>query len=234
MNLRRTILIAATALLLALPAFAGPPLLCWPFDIGGARSLPFGGEGWKQSDPNYEVRRVVTDTLALLTPETAVIVRMETMRRATVYGMNNPAIAQVLLDKLQARYAYTKAAGDAAATAAEFDYGYLIETYRQAALVTGHSGQSNAGQANSGQPNASQPNSKVQPRDGTTDGYALITDAIAHGGGPQMEFAAAAAASLNHRDDIAGHVQRARAASAHDPMLARNLATHFSETVASK
>ena len=33
--------VAAAAVLTARPAFAGPPLLCEPFEIGTARSLPF-------------------------------------------------------------------------------------------------------------------------------------------------------------------------------------------------
>ena len=36
-----------TAAAIARPAFAGPPLLCHPFDIGSAKSLPWSGvSGW--------------------------------------------------------------------------------------------------------------------------------------------------------------------------------------------
>ena len=38
----RTPVVAAAAILIATPAFAGPPLLCHPFEIGTARSLPWG------------------------------------------------------------------------------------------------------------------------------------------------------------------------------------------------
>src|SRR5437667_464617 len=72
---------------------AGPPLICHPLDIGGAKSLPWiggdrpSGADWRGVDPNYNLGQLVVDTLALLTPDTPVLVRMETMRRATVYAV---------------------------------------------------------------------------------------------------------------------------------------------------
>ena len=39
----------AAALLFSPAAFAGPPLLCHPFDTGGAASLPWG-KGWNVPD----------------------------------------------------------------------------------------------------------------------------------------------------------------------------------------
>lgn len=68
-------------------ALAGPPLICHPFDIGNARSLPWSGSEWRAVDKNYNINRLVEDTLGLLTPGTPVLVRMETLRRATVYGL---------------------------------------------------------------------------------------------------------------------------------------------------
>lgn len=121
-------MITASALLTARPALAGPPLLCFPFDIGAAKSLPMGTSNWKAVDPQYNVAQLVDDTLALLAPETPVLVRMETLRRATVYAATNPAIAAALVDALRTRA--SKADGHAAL--AVFDFGYLVETYRQA------------------------------------------------------------------------------------------------------
>jgi hypothetical protein len=49
----RPLLVAAAALaavLLSRPALAGPPLLCFPFDIGTARSLPMGNGDWRATD----------------------------------------------------------------------------------------------------------------------------------------------------------------------------------------
>ena len=104
----RPLLIAASfaaALFAARPALAGPPLVCFPFDIGAARSLPMGSGGWRAIDPGYNIGNLVNDTVALLTPETPVIVRMETLRRATIYASSNTAVAESLLKALQARAA---------------------------------------------------------------------------------------------------------------------------------
>jgi hypothetical protein len=118
----------STVLFAASPAFAGPPLLCFPFDIGTARSLPMGTDGWRAVDPSYNISHLVNDTIALLTPETPVIVRMETLRRATIYASADARVAGALMKALQARAAIPTA--DAAL--AVFDFGYLVETYRQA------------------------------------------------------------------------------------------------------
>jgi len=118
----------SAALFAAKPALAGPPLLCFPFDIGTARSLPMGTGGWRAIDPSYDVTRLVDDTVALLTPETPVIVRMETLRRATVYASADAGVAEALLKALQARAAVPTAD----APLAVFDFGYLVETYKQA------------------------------------------------------------------------------------------------------
>src|SRR6185295_6706757 len=83
----------AAALFAARPALAGPPLLCFPFDIGAARSLPMGAGNWHATDPAYNVAHLVDDTLALLTPQTPVLVRMETLRRATIYAATDATVA---------------------------------------------------------------------------------------------------------------------------------------------
>jgi hypothetical protein len=82
-----SILITA-GLLLALvrPAPAGPVLICKNYEIGAAKSLPWGGSDWRSVKPDYDINRLVEDTLALLTPDTPVIVRMETLRRAVIYA----------------------------------------------------------------------------------------------------------------------------------------------------
>jgi hypothetical protein len=119
--------LTAATLFTARPAFAGPPLLCFPFDIGSAKTLPMGTGSWKTVDTKYNVSHLVDDTLALLTPDTPVLVRMETLRRATIYASTHPEIAAALLDALRTR----AAKADAHAALTVFDFGYLVETYRQ-------------------------------------------------------------------------------------------------------
>jgi hypothetical protein len=116
---------ALAAVLLSRPALAGPPLLCFPYDIGSARSLPMGHGSWRATDPKYDVSHLVADTLALLTPTAPLMVRMETLRRATVYASSNPKIATELMSELKKR-------SDAKTYFAAFDYGYLVEAYREA------------------------------------------------------------------------------------------------------
>jgi hypothetical protein len=120
--------LTVAAVLFSRPVFAGPPLLCFPFDIGTAKTLPMGTGSWKATDPHYNVTHLVDDTLALLTPDTPVLVRMETLRRATIYAAANPATATALLIALQARATVP----DSHAALAVFDFGYLVETYREA------------------------------------------------------------------------------------------------------
>jgi hypothetical protein len=122
------VLLAAAALVVARPALAGPPLICFPFDIGSARSLPMGHAHWHDIDPKYDVSRLVADTLAILTPVAPVTVRMETIRRATIYASKEPGIAKALLAALQERADHPQ---PAAAALAVFDFGYLVETYRE-------------------------------------------------------------------------------------------------------
>ena len=116
---------ALIAVLVSHPATAGPPLLCFPFDIGIARSLPMGHGDWRTVDPNYDVSQLVTDTLALLTPSTPVVVRMETLRRATIYAAANRELAKEVMSALKSRT-------DAKAPLAAFDLGYLVESYLEA------------------------------------------------------------------------------------------------------
>lgn len=112
-------------------AWAGPPAICQPVEIGTAKSLPWStGNDFKQGDPNYDLKRLVPDTLALLAPEAPVNVRMETMRRAALYSVKDARLARELSDQLLAR-----TRGAAAGAMAWFDAGYFIETLRQAALV---------------------------------------------------------------------------------------------------
>ncbi len=207
-------------------AMAGPPLICHPFDIGNARSLPWsGGSQWRAVDKNYNVSRLVDDTLGLLTSETPVLVRMETLRRATVYALlptmdrtvdspiKDAAVASALLSRLKARIPDPGVKSDKKSTAiALFDYGYLIESYKQAG-----------------------DNSQGPRLAGGIDGYGMIVKAIAlRGSDPEMEFAAALASdgplpnSAERRAARLAHIQRAAAGTPEGSLLARNLLTFYS------
>lgn len=190
-------------------AVAGQPLICHPYEIGDARSLPVDHHGGML--PSYDRRQLVDDTLALLTPDAPILVRMETLRRAALYatadlrgwakGQRYTAedirLATALLEKLRER---SQHASDRERALAWFDLGFYSETLRQA---------------------------NVDP---ALDGYALLVKAAdARPAEPAIEFALALAASLPQRPQQATHLARARAATAdaRHALLAANLASHF-------
>jgi hypothetical protein len=163
---RRPLIVTALALALGLlsrPALAGPPLICFPFEIGAARTLPMGHGNWRDTDPKYDVSHLVADTLAILTPETPVLVRMETIRRATIYASTHPKEANALLGELQAR-----ATAPAAAALAVFDFGYFVETCKQAKYMF----------------------KEPLPAIDRVDGYRLVFEAHALQNDPAMQHAA--------------------------------------------
>ncbi len=195
---------AAVMLLLvfgfATSAFAGPPLICHPFDIGNAKSLPWTGTGWDLSgNENYDIKNLTPDTLAILDAGAPVIVRMETLRRATLYARKDPQAAKELLTRLYQRT--TAAHADALAW---FDAGYL------AAALTQWSG-------------------KDQNPAAGIDGYSLVKKAIVLKGSPdaEMEFAAALISFYPAQPEHQQHAQKAIAGAQNDPLLAKNLARHF-------
>jgi hypothetical protein len=203
--------ILAALVMLAAPVFAGPPLVCHPINIGTAHSLPWTSTTWNLSgDERYDVNHLVADTFALLGPDTPVLVRMETIRRAALYSQNNAAIAGELLAGLEARAAI----GEHDALAA-FDYGYLIETYRQLEMAFRMSrGEKHRGDW-------------VNPAAGL-DGYAWVKKAIGmRGRDAEMEFAAALITTENSKQDYREHVEKARAGMKKDPLLAENVAGDF-------
>jgi hypothetical protein len=164
MRLARRIQMLTAALLLALPALseAGPPLICHPFQTAGAELLTWGsGPEWNNPARNYDVQRLSTDTLRLLSAETPVLARMENMRRAAIYATQNQRAGEALLQALIQR-----ATAPNATAAALFDAGYLIESYKQSAHMYRWSPPSQ-------------------------DGYALVVRAIAMSrNAAEMEFAA--------------------------------------------
>jgi hypothetical protein len=124
--------LAVALVVTAAPALAGPPLICRPIEIGAAQSLPWSSApGWNNALASYELAHLSDDTVALLTPQTPVDVRRETLRRAAIYATRQAGLAESLAGRLIAR---ANVAGDAAPTA-WFDAGYFVETIRQAAWL---------------------------------------------------------------------------------------------------
>ena len=116
--------------LLALPAMAGPPAVCWQVEIGKAKSLPWGGgEFEKKREKDYDTRCVVEDALKLLAPEMPVLVRMETIRRAALYMERGAASRDALLKALMLRVLDAEALGKPSALA-WFDAGYAMGLFR--------------------------------------------------------------------------------------------------------
>src|SRR5438132_11009678 len=130
-SLRFAIAIVATSLVLATVAQAGPPLICHTIEIGQAKSLPWISHNWNLSGgETYDTKNLVRDTMEILMPDTPVLIRMETLRRATLYVRKDPVAAKELLARLHARATSAESSGHPDALA-WFDVGYLAETYKQ-------------------------------------------------------------------------------------------------------
>ncbi|MGA8074894.1 MAG: hypothetical protein WB995_15570 [Candidatus Acidiferrales bacterium] len=194
----------AALLMFVAAAFAGPPLICHQIDIGNAKSLPWISHDWYLSGTeNYDTKNLVRDTLAILDSNAPVLVRMETLRRATLYAQHQPDIAKELLTKLYARATAAESAGHADALA-WFDVGYFAEVYK---VQIG-------GGANN-------------PATGI-DGYSWVQKAISlRGDDPQMEFAAALIKFTAPHVTNQEAVEKAMAGAKSDPLLAKNLSIRF-------
>jgi hypothetical protein len=212
--------IVAALAVIAAPALAGPPLICHAIDIGSAQSLPWTSSGWNLSgQENYDVGHLVPDTLALLAPSTPVLVRMETLRRATLYAQQRTAVAKELLLRLEA-----KTRENPKDALAAFDFGYLAESYKQASWLHQHTDWLKASQAG----NTTHANLAA-----SVNGYEWVQKAIAlRGSDPQMEFAAALMTTDGARAEHDRHLQNAMAGAKADALLARNLASRFPKNAA--
>jgi len=212
--------LVAALLFLTGTALAGPPLICHAIDIGAAQSLPWRSSGWNLSgQETYDVSHLVPDTLALLAPGAPVLVRMETLRRATLYAQKRTAVAMELLMRLEVRTRENPK--DALAA---FDFGYLVECYSQASWLHQHTDWLKA------------PEGEETARTHVAmkiDGYEWVRKAIAlRGSDPQMEFAAALMTPEGARSEHDRHLQNAIAGAKADALLARNLASRFPKSAA--
>jgi hypothetical protein len=214
----RSVITAAlvlTSLAFARPVLAGPPLLCHPFDIGTAASLPWSGStSWFDGKADYKVSNLVADTEALLTPSTPVIVRMETLRRASIYASRDTKIASALLERLTAKAQASKAAGQPDALAL-LDAAYVTEALRQVTMIGGVQGfKDQVG--------------GLRDLVGNADGWQYMKASLAaRPDDPALEFAAALIAADKDRAAYRGHAERARDGASKDALLARNL-SHIS------
>jgi hypothetical protein len=197
----------------AASAFAGPPLICHSFDIGNAKSLPWISHSWNLTGAeSYNTKNLSTDTLAILDSDSTVLVHMETLRRAALYGQRDPLALKQLLVRLVVR---SESAPANAGALASFDLGYFAETLGQTQSLKWSAG---------------------NPAQGI-DGYALVSKALRlRPADAQMQFAAALITLDGLASDHQQYAQGAMTGAKSDALLARNLSSHFigpqSETMA--
>jgi hypothetical protein len=213
MKIRRLITAAFLMLLFATTSLAGPPLVCHTFDIANATSLPWISHNWNLTGSEaYDTNNLPADTLAILDSDPTVLVHMETLRRAALYGAKDPAALKRLLLKLTAR---SDAAASNNAAIAQFDLGYFVEILTQVHWIAKDF-------ANPAQ---------------NLDGYARIKKSLQlRPHDPQIEFAAALVTLEGPASEHQQYAQAALVGAKSDPLLDRNLSTHFigprSETMA--
>ncbi len=205
--------LALSALLFAGPALAGPPLLCHPFDTAGAPTLEWAGKGWNQAQGDYDLGQLSDRTEALLSAQTPVIARMETLRRAAIYASRDGDALRQLSDRLQARM--KAAEGRDAMALALFDAGYFLETIQEIDRLQDYD-----------MPGIGWVDREVlralltQP-----DGSTRIDEALAlRPDDAGLRFAAALVATADGREsDLAKHARQARADATRDRLLALNI-----------
>ncbi|MGE3106764.1 MAG: hypothetical protein AB7G11_13115 [Phycisphaerales bacterium] len=127
-----TLGLSAALLSGALPAsLPGPPMICQPFDIGNSSSI---GD---VSMNRYDSKKLIADTLEVLSPKAPTLVRMETLRRATVAVASDPAMAKELTLRLTSRVLDADASGKSSAQA-WFDAGYLAASLSEMGVNLGY------------------------------------------------------------------------------------------------
>ena len=203
-TLIRSFVTIAAIVFFATPALAGPPLICHPFEVESGKLIAWGtGSGWNTPDRSYDIKKLVADTNAVLTPDSPILTRMENMRRATIYAMRDPVLAQELLKTVMSR-----ALATTSDSRAWFDAGYLIESYKQAVHLREDRRPELRAWA------AVEETIKV-------DGYNWVKKAMAMSApSAEMEFAA----SLMTQGSVASaHRAKAMAAAPKGSLLAKNL-----------
>lgn len=197
---------------IARPALAGRCApLCRAFEIGDARSLPWGTEWWR-GRPDYNLANLVSDTEALLGPSTPVIVRVETIRRTSIYASSDRKVAEQLFTRLMERARAAEQAGRPDALAF-FDAAYVANTLYQIGEFDDV-------------PEVREQSRRVNGLVRDVDAYALVKKSLAlRQDDPELQFGAALIASLKeeHHTFSREHAAKARAGAAGHPLLVRNL-----------
>jgi hypothetical protein len=219
-QIERILVATAVIAVAASSVFAGPPLICWKVETGGAASLPWVDRSntYQGMDHDYRTSRLATDTLGLLRASTPVLERMETLRRAALYASDDAEAGEALLRGLVERTQRNQA--DALAW---FDAGYFVEASRQAHGKNEPGFWSRSLEASGIRSNAA----AVL---GTKTGYDAIAKAIELSrDDPSMEYAAALVTLYPRRAEHDGHLQRAAAGAGEGSLLAKNLLKNFGE-----
>ena len=195
--------VLAAMLLCCATAHAGPPMICHPVDIEGARSLPWGSDAFATKS-SFRLEDLADETIEILDRDPSVLVHMETLRRAAIYTDRDALLATTVLSRLMARALDAEAAGRPNALA-WFDAGYLAQCYDQLGP-------------------------RLDLRCGSAEGivgYAWIQRAVELGGDdPALEFGAAMATARVGIPQHHAHVARVRTLADSDSLIARNLKHH--------
>ena len=225
MKNHRSIKVALSFLVLislVIPALAGPPLICHPFEIGEAKSIAWSGKEWRDIKKDYDLNQLTPDVMAILETDAPILVRMETMRRAAVYSVwsmrdhkvgfdpKGDGAALALLDKVMARKNAAEKNGykTKAEKLALFDAGYLLETYKYIGFE------------------------ESSKRTLTTEGLAWVekaNNALDCPGEMEMALAIILQNHKGHADAQDKHLKIAVSKAAEGSLLAKNLVSHFPE-----
>jgi hypothetical protein len=195
--------LAAGMLGLVAPVMAGPPLICFAAYYGDAASLP-----WEKGGPakGFDRAKLASETVKLLREQPSALARMETMRRATLYGADDAKLAESVRVAVERLVLDAEAAKDATAESrahAWFDAGYLAACYEQMGM-----------------------REHGRPDDGPRAGVPWIDKALAlTPGDAEMHFGAALAkldSSGSQKEDL----KKAVAGAAKNPELKRSIESH--------
>lgn len=211
MNSPKRIRVVAIAMAgLLAPAFAGPPMVCVPFECEG--------QLLDENPRHPSADKLQAECIRVLDDSSTVIQRMENLRRAAVIASRTDGAPEAVFSSLSWRALSAEASGDTRAYAdALFDAGYFAATL------------ANLGVRIDGSPGAAK----------GIEGYAWMRRAIALANDdPSMHFGAALAAHPAMRDSKRDlfdyHISRAAAGAQQDPVLAKNLEAnmrHFGESL---
>ena len=208
-----TTILMMSIVLFADDVFAGPPLLCHAIEIGEAESLPWGDGTWQNDKITLSDADFVARTLALLSPEAAVLTRMETIRRATIHAAEYPEAARELMSVVRSRVH----AAEHPSAMSVFDLGYLMATFGQMNMVTEHNSTGYSG----GQ-------RKVLSVAGNLNAYELLKKAASLSSDvAPIEFALALLTLSPSHPAHRSHLQNAITGATAESLLAANLVMRF-------